>query len=77
MVVLTRPLVPGVQQLHQRSRGPLRVNGICRLLVLGQLAQHASRNALDVLHRRVEELSGEISSNVKQPARSCQAPDVL
>lgn len=48
---LTCSLIPGVQQLHEWSRGPFGINGIGSLLVLGQLAQHAGRHALDVLHR--------------------------
>lgn len=47
---LTGALVAGVQELHERGRGPLSINGISSLLVLGQLTQDPGSHTLDVLH---------------------------
>ena len=57
--VLTDALVAAVQQLRERGGGSLRLDGLGRLLVLGQLAQHAGRHALDVLDGRVQQLGRE------------------
>lgn len=77
---LTCAFVPGMQQLHQRSRGPLGINRVSSFLVLGQLAQHSSCHPLDVLHWGVEQLSGEekqrepLLAPQAKPSQGCSRP---
>lgn len=56
---LTGALVAAVEELHERGRGALGIDGISSLLVLGQLTQHSGSHTLDVLHGGIQELGEE------------------